>query len=178
MTDQQQSDDDTGGAAAVAFEAYVAELVAQLVDARSMAHLDECTAIWKQMTLEARGLTPKQAYLDRCQVYKSQIQGKKMALERSEVMMGGSGSTTATTMTTTASTESKLVQQNVVLDQAMKSLHETEDLAGEIASNLHSNRTTIQNAKTNTQTVSSLTNRAHQIADQLLKPWWKQAWSK
>jgi hypothetical protein len=174
MTDQQQQSDDDDSGAAATFEAYVAELVSQLVDARSMADLDECTAIWKQMTLEARGLTPKQVYLDRCQVYKSQIQGKKMALERSEVITGGgSGS-----RTTVASTESKLVQQNVVLDQARKSLHETEDLAGEIAANLHSNRTTIQNAKTNTQTVSSLTTRAHQIADQLLKPWWKQALSK
>jgi hypothetical protein len=171
MDNDHDDDDDDGKTAA--FEEYAAELVRQLQAARAVTDLDECHSLWKQLTIEARSLEPKQMYLDRCQVYKSQIQAKKLALERSDLL-----STTATGSSSSSPTkdnvESKLARQNVVLDQSLKRIHETEDLAGEIANNLHTNRATIQNVKQNTATLTSLTDQANQLADRLLRPWWKK----
>jgi hypothetical protein len=167
MTDH---DDDEVDGKTAAFEEYAAELVAQLQAARAVTDLDECHSLWKQLTIEARSLEPKQTYLDRCQVYKSQIQAKKLALERSDLL-----SSATATSSPSKDVESKLARQNVVLDESLKRIHETEDLAGEIANNLHTNRATIQNVKQNTATLTSLTDQANQLADRLLRPWWKKA---
>lgn len=157
----------------VTFETYAVEFSSLLQAAKEIGDLDECASLLKQMTLEARGLDPKEVYLDRCKAYKSKLQVKKVELERSVLMSDKTNSGT----TNETPVESKLAQQNIVLNNAMQSIHRTEDTAGDIAANLNSQRETIESTRRNTKTLESLTTKASQIADNLLKPWWKKAMS-
>lgn len=167
MADQSCDDE------ATAFENYAVEFSSLLQAAKGISDLDECSYLLKQMTLEARGLDPKELYLDRCKAYKSKLQVKKAELERSVLL-----SETTTTINSETTAESKLAQQNIVLHNAMQSIHGTEDTAADIAANLNSQRETLDNTRKNTKTLESLTIKANQIADNLLKPWWKKAMSK
>lgn len=151
--------------------------------------MDQCHDLLQQMALEARGVLDfdnKRMLLDQYRVYKSQWQVRKIQIEKQILMM--QRSTTVTTEqdnVLSSSTinhnknrcqenETVIAKQNATLTQATQKIYETEQMATEIASQLHQNRETMERTQSRTREVATITTRANQIATNLLKPWWRK----
>jgi len=186
--------------ASEAFEAYAEEftaLLGQIItassrpgDAETMKHqnkarIDQCHDLLQQMALEARSLEDahadeKSALLDRHRIYKSQWQAAKLQAEKESLFIFSSDGTAAQNrqqQQQLAAAEATLERQNATLERASRTLQETEDVATEIATHLHENRETLERTRANTKEVGTLAARGHQIATNLLRPWWRKGWS-
>lgn len=154
-----------------AFELYANELE-QLLSAQPLDE-DAAQDLLQQMALEARGMESddKRLHLDRCKTYKSKVQAIQLADDRRELLGGGGD---GSSNPTPGSTADALTQQNAALARARQSLSETEEVAASISTNLAHQRDTLQHTRDGTNTVVQLTSKAHTIADNLLKPWWRR----
>ena len=181
--------------ASEAFEAYAEEFTALLSqistassspdDAETMKHqnkarIAQCHDLLQQMALEARSLDAdeKRALLDRHRVYKSQWQAAKLQAEKESLFVSSSDGAAGQhrQQQQLAAAEETLDRQNATLERASRTLQETEDVATEMTTHLHENRETLERTRANTQEVGTLAARGHQIATNLLKPWWRKGW--
>jgi hypothetical protein len=179
------------------FDAYANDFVALMRKSSSSAAfnderedcLQQAHDLLQQMTVEARvtaNVDQRRSNLDRLQVYKSQWKAAKLSLEqealfhphndnakstirKSELDQGNDTTTDATTTTTTTTTNQRLAI-------AVQSLHDTEDVASGIASNLAWQREQLQQSSHTTQSLREMTSAAHASANNLLAPpwWWRK----
>lgn len=162
-----------------------ASLLAQCSSATSndtTSLLEQCQDLLQQMSLEAR-ITDhperKKLQMERYKAYKEQFQVIKQQIDRQTLLASKSTSTTAATSTlqlrdSLHRNEVSMVNQNSTLEQSLKSIHETEQMATSTLEQLHHQRDTLQNTQQKTQTLQSMTQQANTIATNLLKPWWRK----
>lgn len=145
--------------------------------------LEQCQEMLQQMMIEARSCSDnvkdKRRCLERYNSYKEQYQAMKQELDRNALLHSSNDNTTTVPSSSIIdqkiqSNDSRMIQQSNVLEESMKSIHNTEQIANETMEQLHIQRATIQNTQKNTQTLSSLTQQAQTITTNLLKPWWKK----
>jgi vesicle transport through interaction with t-SNAREs protein 1 len=143
--------------------------------------LEQCQDLLQQMALEARSvdhIEQKKIYMERYKVYKEQYQSVQQQIDR-QALLRFDISNTATTSTlqlrdTLQSNEVTMEHQNSTLQQSLKSMRETEQLATSTLEQLHTQRDTLQNSQQKTQTLQSMTQQGNTIATNLLKPWWRK----
>lgn len=160
-----------------AFEGYVEEFTSLMKEVETSSNqsevLQQAHDLLQQLTVEARGMeSDKKTYLDRVKVYKSQWQAAKLDVDHKNLMeRQGSSSGQKSQL---QQTEDAIARQNASLAQAAASIHKTEELAMSITENLAENRETLERSHANTKEVTSLSQRANEIAANLLKPWWRK----
>jgi Vesicle transport v-SNARE protein N-terminus len=173
------------------FDAYAEEftsLLQQCSNARTndtaitTSLLDQCQDLLQQMALEARStdqIEQKKVYMERCKAYKEQYQSVKQQIDRQALLAASNTPTTTAASTlqlrdTLQSNEVTMANQNSTLQQSLKSIHETEQLATSTLEQLHTQRDTLHSSQQKTQTLQSMTQQANAIATNLLKPWWRK----
>ncbi|GKZ00594.1 hypothetical protein MPSEU_001011600 [Mayamaea pseudoterrestris] len=142
---------------------------------QSQRLVPEAESLLQQMTLEIRGLSDNDErveWLERIQLYKNQLRLLQQEPERASLMQSSASSHVA--HSSNISTESLLARQSNVLEQARRSLAETEEIAGGITENLQSQRRTMESSQNKVSALQGLTDKAHSILDNLNKPWWKK----
>jgi hypothetical protein len=155
-------------------------------DNTSTLLLEQCQDLLQQMAIDARcsndDIEQKKIYMERCKAYKEQYQIVKQQIERQALLASSNSSTTTTTTATSTmqlrdtleSHEVTMATQNMTLQQSLKSIHDTEQLATSTLEQLHTQRDTLHNTQQKTQTLQSMTQQANTIATNLLKPWWRK----
>ena len=141
--------------------------------------LEQCQDLLQQMALEARSTDhteQKKRYMERCKSYKEQYQAVKQQIERQTLLAANSTTAPSTLQLsdTLQSNDVTIAHQNSTLQQSLKSIHDTEQLATSTLEQLHTQRDTLHGTQQKTQTLQSMTQQANTIATNLLKPWWRK----
>jgi hypothetical protein len=173
------------------FGNYTEELMVLFKEIESLSHsqsvetsttlLQQCQGILQQMSVEARiaeSMEQRRSFMEQYHSYRKQYEVLKQRIDRQMLVNttrdgGGSGSTNLS-HSTLQSTEQNLVNQNRIVEDSLKSIHETEQVAIETMEHLQNQRNTLEHTRDNTKSVQSLTQQANQIATNLLKPWWRK----
>ena len=141
--------------------------------------LEQCQDLLQQMALEARSTDhteQKKRYMERYKSCKDQYQAVKQQIERQTLLAANSTTAPSTLQLsdTLQSNDVTMAHQNSTLQQSLKSIHDTEQLATSTLEQLHTQRDTLHGAQQKTQTLQSMTQQANTIATNLLKPWWRK----
>jgi methyl-accepting chemotaxis protein len=118
------------------------------------------------MTIEAREIgdeTKKAEWMQRIQLYKSQLQALQNDHARDELLDTTPSSSRLESAVDTAS------RQNETLQQALRSIQETEAIGQEISQELNSNRARLESSRNHVSQLSSLTSQAHGIMNRMIK---------
>jgi hypothetical protein len=136
----------------------------------------EARSILQQMTMEARNLSDEESreeWLQRIHLYKTQLDLLQQEAER-DALLNSAASDSSNNNNNIKSTNQMLARQSEMLEQARRSLAETEEIAGGITESLQSQRRTMEASQQKVSLLQSLTDRASSISDNLNKPWWKK----
>lgn len=141
---------------------------------RDQETVEECKTLLKQMKLEARCSPDKEELMERIKVYKMQIDSIEVNLSR-EVLLGSSASTAAESQSDRMKeAEASASRQNEHLEQALKTLTETEEVAGSTLLELKCQQEKIKASKEKVGTFSDLAQSANVIVSNMSKPWFKR----
>lgn len=193
-------DDETFEAYAEEFLSLLAQIptdgdasAASFSDARSpLLLLNQAQDVLRSMAVHGRSVdtaTDRSILLDRVKVYQSQWQSAKLQFNRQELLRippttalrnerpsssSPHGASSTASAIDTATTSSLMAQQNATLARATLSIQQTEAMALDVTNHLVEQRDTLDHATASAQSVQSLTASAHQMANTLLKPWWRK----
>jgi multidrug resistance efflux pump len=145
----------------------------RLDPSQSKALVADAKALLQQMTLEARELFSsdvREEWMERIQLYSNQLELLQQEAERAILL----DRTPAGSKSADNNTDALLSRQYNALEEAKRTLAETEELAGSIIENLHDNRSTLESSRQRISSLQALTEQAHTITKSLNKPWWKK----
>jgi hypothetical protein len=144
--------------------------------------LDQCQELIPQMELEIRGTSDrsiKQERKDILQACKLQLVSYKALEKTTTQSTTNTGSYCLWDETTernyrreTMELQDQVGRQNTVLDDALRSIRETEQVGAEITAELERNRTTLESAHANVHSLSSMTEQANDLLKSMTKKWW------
>jgi hypothetical protein len=146
------------------------ELLKQIrLDSSQSQHrrlVSEARSLLRQMTVEAHDSDKSDEWLQRIQIYSDQLQIIQRDAERATLL--------GSRVRTGDSNNDMLTRQLDTLEQAKRTLAETEEIAGGIVDNLQDNRTAIESSRQKISSLLGLTQQANTISDNLNRPWWKK----
>jgi vesicle transport through interaction with t-SNAREs protein 1 len=139
--------------------------------------LSQCEDLWKQMSLEARGVddaSVKRDLLQKVRTCKTtlgdlreEFKRLQQAQERTDLLVASNGSNGKSGKNSSKErllqSQNQLEQQNDTLDRARRVMADTEDVAMEITTELGRNRETLETSHGRVREVSGLTNRARRL---------------
>jgi Snare region anchored in the vesicle membrane C-terminus len=132
---------------------------------------------WKQLSVEVRALPPdrRDEWSAASNAGKSRLQALRIQIDRASLDLADpTGSARNNSLADKQQqNEALLLRQNDTLDQAMERVTETEQVASGIASELASNRATLESTKQKIGEVSSLTERANGLLKSMSKKFWR-----
>mmetsp|Transcript_52268 Transcript_52268/g.79354 ORF Transcript_52268/g.79354 Transcript_52268/m.79354 type:complete len:203 (-) Transcript_52268:48-656(-) len=135
-------------------------------DNHTGALLSQCDELLQQMALEARSVsdnTLKRELLAQVRNCKAELQSFKDEHNKQSLMSNAKSGSSSGHRERLLQQQDMLRNQNSQLENARKTLEETEQVALEIGSELANNRNTIESAHGRVRQVSSLTGRARRI---------------
>jgi vesicle transport through interaction with t-SNAREs 1 len=142
-------------------------------DMDSAGHLlSQCEEILQQMALEARSVSDagqKRELLGRVRTAKAALEAHKTQYERQSLMASSQRNAGSGNRERLLQQQDMLKNQNSKLDNARRVIEETEQVALEITSELHSNRDTLESAHGRIREVSGLTGRARRIVSGMMQ---------
>jgi chromosome segregation ATPase len=142
--------------------------------------LRQCEEVLLQMRVEARGAkgsSLKRELMDICQACEQQLASYQTIHQQKEELFGNAATTTTTTIKNNSDKERLLAargrveSQNSQLEGALRSIRETEALAGEIGQELGRNRESINRAKGNVGELSGMMKQAKGHLKSLSRKW-------
>jgi Snare region anchored in the vesicle membrane C-terminus len=132
---------------------------------------------WRQLSVEVRALPPDQRdeWSAAANAGKSRLQALRIQIDRASLdLADATGSARGNSLADKQrANEASLLRQNDTLDQAMERVAETEQVASGIASELASNRATLESTKQKIGEVSTLTERANGLLKNMSKKFWR-----
>ena len=151
----------------------------------TMTKLRQCEELLLQMKVEARGArgsSLKRDLMDIYQACEQQLSSYQTLHQQKEELFAGHTATTTTTSTTAATKNSsdrerllaargRVESQNLHLEGALRSIRETETLAGEIGQELGRNRESIHRAQGNVGELSGMMKQAKGHLKSLSRKW-------
>jgi hypothetical protein len=147
----------------------------RLNPSQSKALVADAKVLLQQMTLEARELLSsddvREEWMQRIQLYSNQLE---LLQQDAAVLLKSAGEKTPGSKSADNNTDALLSRQYNALEEAKRTLAETEELAGSIIDNLHENRSTLESSRQRISSLQALTEQAHTITKSLNKPWWKK----
>lgn len=162
---------------------YYSEFQSLLAQRHATSDDDSATATWlqqaqsllQQLSVEARSLSgdDRMEWMERVKLGKSQLQAVKVEMDRAKLGVHNNGRVTnGDAARQLQSNEDSLMRQNATLEQARRTIQETEEVGAEISSELHKNRNTIESSHRNVRELGSLTGRANELLKSLSKKKW------
>jgi fructose-specific phosphotransferase system component IIB len=138
------------------------------------ALLKQCTDVLIQMKIEARGASGsslKQELRDIHQACQMQLASYQSLHSQKEELFSGRSEEGTNAKGRLVSTRNKAEAQNAQLESALRSIRETEELAGEIGQELGRNRESIRRTQGNVGKVSGMVDQASGHLKGMLKKW-------
>ena len=134
--------------------------------------LEQCKLLLPQLSMEARDVSDaaeKRELLDIVSAYKFQWESYKTQNDRQELMLNGPSNADERQRERMRLPLNQAQRQNETLEETLRRITETEQVARDISQELRNNRETIQHAHGNVNQVSSLAQRARGILTTMLK---------
>lgn len=143
-------------------------------DSATTTWLQQAQSLLQQLSVEARSLSgdDRMEWMERVKLGKSQLQAVKVEMDRAKLGVTKNGSADGGATRQLQSNEDSLMRQNATLEQARRTIQETEEVGAEISSELHKNRNTIESSHRNVRELGSLTGRANELLKSLSKKKW------